>query len=144
MEPLDMRGAIEKKKKVEFIVDCYNANPSSMKIAVEQLAATAASHRRAAVVGDMLELGRYAPRLHRELGRLLVKNGVRKIVAVGEFAGEVAKGAVGADSGMKNGIAVVPTAAGAVAPLRAMVAPGDMVLVKGSRGVRLETVYENF
>jgi len=144
MEPLAMRGAIEKKKKVEFIVDCYNANPSSMKIAVEQLAAMAAPHRRVAVVGDMLELGRYAPRLHRELGRLLVKNGVRKIVAVGEFAGEVAKGVVRADPGMKNGIAVVPTAAEAVAPLHAMVAPGDMVLVKGSRGMRLETVYENF
>jgi UDP-N-acetylmuramoyl-tripeptide--D-alanyl-D-alanine ligase len=143
VKPLDMRGAIGKKKRVAFIVDCYNANPSSMKSAIEQLVAMAAPRRRMAVVGDMLELGRNAPRLHRELGTLLVKNGVRKIVAVGEFADEVAKGAVKADPGM-NGLAAVKTAAEAVAPLHAMVAPGDIVLLKGSRGVHLETVYENF
>lgn len=114
-----------------------------MKIAVEQLVALAAPKHRAAVVGNMLELGHYAPRLHRQLGTLLVKSGIRKIVAVGEFAGEVAKGAAKAGLGV-GGIVVAQTAAGAVAPLRSLIASGDTVLLKGSRDVHLETVYENF
>ncbi len=143
VKPVVMRGVIGKKREIAFIVDCYNANPSSMKIAVEQLVALAAPKHRAAVVGDMLELGHYAPRLHRQLGTLLVKSGIRKIVAVGEFAGEVAKGAAKAGLGV-GGIVVAQTAAGAVAPLRSLIASGDTVLLKGSRDVHLETVYENF
>jgi UDP-N-acetylmuramoyl-tripeptide--D-alanyl-D-alanine ligase len=143
LAPVAMRGTVAKKRAVTFIVDCYNANPSSMKAAVEQLCALAAPQKRAAVVGDMLELGRYAPRLHRELGALLAGSGVKKIVAVGEFAREVAAGVV-AGGGDARDIVTAAAADGAVAPLRGMAAAGDTVLLKGSRGVHLETVYETF
>jgi UDP-N-acetylmuramoyl-tripeptide--D-alanyl-D-alanine ligase len=143
LKPVTMRGVITKKKKVAFILDCYNANPSSMKTAVEQLIEIAPAHRRVAVVGDMLELGRYAPRLHREVGVLLAQNKVKKIIAVGQFSTDVAKGAMkaGVDP---NSIVTVETAEAAAASLRCLTVAGDTVLLKGSRGVHLEKVYETF
>jgi UDP-N-acetylmuramoyl-tripeptide--D-alanyl-D-alanine ligase len=143
LKPVALRGAITKKNRVAFILDCYNANPSSMKTAVEQLAAAAPAKKRAAVVGDMLELGRYAPRLHRELGVLLAQNGVTKIIAVGRFSAEVAEGAIKAGVAPKS-IVTVETAEAAAAPLRRLTAEGDTVLLKGSRSVHLERVYETF
>jgi UDP-N-acetylmuramoyl-tripeptide--D-alanyl-D-alanine ligase len=142
-KPVAMRGTVEKKKGVSFIVDCYNANPSSMRSAVTALADLSPVQKRVAVVGDMLELGKYAKRLHQELGRTLAKFGVQKVVAVGQFSREVAHGATA--EGMAAGrIVTVAKAEDAVASLRELAEPGEVVLLKGSRGVHLETVFEKF
>jgi len=141
--PFNMRGTVEKRKGVTFILDCYNANPSSMKNAVAMLADIADPGRRVAVVGDMLELGKYAKRLHHELGGMLVDGGVHKVIAAGQFAEDVADGAKKAGMDRKK----IFTAAGpeeAAAMAKSIVEPGDVVLLKGSRGVHLETVLEKF
>ena len=143
LRPVDMRGTMVDKHGVRFIVDCYNANPSSMKSAIDALGDLAGKKKKVAVVGDMLELGSLAKRLHRELGRMLAESGIAKVVAVGDWAGAVADGALKA--GMKpGGIQTARTADAAAAIVRRFVAPGEIVLLKGSRGVHLETVLEQW
>jgi UDP-N-acetylmuramoyl-tripeptide--D-alanyl-D-alanine ligase len=115
-----------------LIDDCYNANPMSMRAAIEELAATAPA-RRVAVLGDMLELGPAAPALHREIGRYAAEVGVDLLVSVGPLAVEIARTFAGETH-------TVPDAAGAVDLLPRLLQPGDTVLVKASRGVGLERV----
>jgi UDP-N-acetylmuramoyl-tripeptide--D-alanyl-D-alanine ligase len=142
-KPCGLRGAIAKKKNVTFIVDCYNANPSSMKTAVATLVEMANPDRRVAIVGDMLELGKYSKKLHADLGRLLADSGVRKVIAIGQFARDVADGAVKA--GMKSDrLFTAAKSEEAVPVAKEVVEPGEVVLLKGSRGVHLETVFEKF
>ena len=77
-----------------MIDDCYNANPMSMRAAIDDLAETARG-RRVAVLGDMLELGAEAPALHREIGEHAGERGVELLVAVGPLAAEIAAGFAG-------------------------------------------------
>ena len=115
-----------------LIEDCYNANPMSMRAALEDLAASAPG-RRVAVLGDMLELGEQAPALHREVGRQAAEAGVELLVAVGSQAGEMAATFAGESH-------TAPDAEAAAGLVPRLLAPGDTVLVKGSRGVGLEVV----
>ena len=71
-----------------LINDCYNANPMSMRAAIDDLAETAPA-RRVAVLGDMLELGAGEPRLHREIGEHAAARGVELLVTVGPLAAEM-------------------------------------------------------
>ncbi|HEY1776489.1 MAG TPA: UDP-N-acetylmuramoyl-tripeptide--D-alanyl-D-alanine ligase [Solirubrobacteraceae bacterium] len=123
---------------VLVINDCYNANPMSMRAALQELATTAAG-RRVAVLGDMLELG--GPdeeRYHRELGEQARAAGVELLVTVGARAVWT-----GAGFGDGEGEHLHATdASGAAAALRERLRSGDTVLVKGSRGVALEHVAE--
>jgi UDP-N-acetylmuramoyl-tripeptide--D-alanyl-D-alanine ligase len=115
------------------INDCYNANPLSMRAALDDLATHETAGRRVAVLGDMLELGAEEAEHHREVGRHAARTGVELLVAVGPRAA----GLVGAFGGEAR---AVPDAAAAAALARELVRPGDVVLVKGSRGVGLEVV----
>jgi UDP-N-acetylmuramoyl-tripeptide--D-alanyl-D-alanine ligase len=108
--------------------DCYNANPISMRAALDHLASLEVSGRRVAVLGDMLELGPDAAAYHREIGAHARERGVGPIVGVGELARDYAPDEWVAD------------ARAAIAPVGALVEPGDAVLVKGSRSVGLELV----
>ena len=109
--------------------DCYNANPVSMRAALEHLVERAGPHRRVAVLGEMTELGAAAPAYHEEIGELVRELGVH-VIGVGEHA-------------RAYGGEWVPTAAAAADRLREELRPGDTVLVKGSRSVGLEVVAEN-
>jgi UDP-N-acetylmuramoyl-tripeptide--D-alanyl-D-alanine ligase len=121
---------------VTVIDDCYNANPMSVRAALEDLAATAEREhhsRRVAVLGDMLELGPTEDELHAQIGAVAEAEGVDLLVTVGprarsmaeRFAGEVRSAADAAEAAE-----FVP----------GLLAPGDLVLVKGSRAVGLELV----
>jgi UDP-N-acetylmuramyl pentapeptide synthase len=110
--------------------DCYNANPVSMRAALEHFVVRAGDRRRIAVLGEMLELGPSAPAYHREIRDLVQQLGIEHVIAVGELAREY-----GGDW--------VATADEAAARLRAELRPGDAVLVKGSLGVGLAVVAEN-
>jgi len=110
--------------------DCYNANPVSMRAALEHLVQRAAGRRPVAVLGEMAELGPGAPAYHREIGGLLTELGIADVIAVGPLARDY-----GGDW--------VESAADAVPRLLELVRPGDVILVKGSRSVGLEVVAEN-
>jgi UDP-N-acetylmuramoyl-tripeptide--D-alanyl-D-alanine ligase len=125
---------------IVVIDDCYNANPMSMRAAVDELERTAA-RRRVAVLGDMLELGSEELRFHRELGSHAAARGVNVLVTVGPLAREIATTFAGAGSaGAPREVHSVPDAAAAAELLRGALREGDTVLVKGSRGVGLERV----
>ena len=128
-----MRGEIvELEGGVTVVNDCYNANPMSMRAALEHLAETPAD-RRIAILGTMAELGPDAERFHRELGELADRLGVDVLVTVGEPAL-----AIGAGFGRETYPVGSPEEAGAL--LEELARPGDRVLVKGSRSVGLERV----
>jgi UDP-N-acetylmuramoyl-tripeptide--D-alanyl-D-alanine ligase len=110
--------------------DCYNANPVSMRAALEHFVVRAGDRRRVAVLGEMLELGPGAPEYHREIGAFVQELGIEHVIAVGELARDY-----GGDW--------VATAAEAAERLRTELRPGDAVLVKGSLGVGLAVVAEN-
>ncbi|HEY2777472.1 MAG TPA: UDP-N-acetylmuramoyl-tripeptide--D-alanyl-D-alanine ligase [Gaiellaceae bacterium] len=110
--------------------DCYNANPVSMRAALEHLTERANGRRRIAVLGEMAELGAGAPAYHEEIGALVRELGIEHVIAVGGLAR-----AYGGDW--------VADAGGAAERLRGALHPGDVVLVKGSRSVGLEVVAEN-
>jgi UDP-N-acetylmuramoyl-tripeptide--D-alanyl-D-alanine ligase len=138
-----MRGGVRKKRGIDFLLDCYNANPSSMDSALQLLADIAPRRKRVAVLGDMLELGSYTGRLHGRLGRNLARTGVRAAVVVGEHAGRVV--AAAREAGMSNGsLRMAGSADDAAALLRGVARKGDTVLLKASRGLQLERVFERF
>jgi UDP-N-acetylmuramoyl-tripeptide--D-alanyl-D-alanine ligase len=116
---------------IVVVNDCYNANPMSMRAALDDLAASATG-RRVAVLGDMLELGPDEDRFHAEIGAHARESGVDVLVAVGPRAAHFADG--------YGEIIALPDAQAAAAAVRDLLAPGDTVLVKGSRGVGLEAV----
>ncbi len=125
---------------VLILNDAYNANPDSMAAAlataVELVHGTRRDHPEArviAVLGDMLELGPLAEELHEEAGRLAADLGVAEIVAVGDLASQIVAGAT------SEGIAARVADRNDVASSLSL-KPGDVVLIKGSRGVGLETV----
>jgi UDP-N-acetylmuramoyl-tripeptide--D-alanyl-D-alanine ligase len=139
---------------VTVIDDCYNANPMSMHAALEDLAATAAGEahsRTVAVLGDMLELGPGEGEFHAEIGAQAARAGVDLLVTVGpraaaiserfaaarRTAGDVPRSPGNADAAEVRSVA---DAAEAAALLPGLVRAGDVVLVKGSRGVGLELV----
>jgi UDP-N-acetylmuramoyl-tripeptide--D-alanyl-D-alanine ligase len=119
--------------------DCYNANPASMAEALALLGTVEAAGARRAVLGDMLELGPTAEALHEEVGRRIPASAW--LYAAGSFAEATARGAraAGVPEGRIRLFGDVEAMAGAV---RAEAAPGDLILVKGSRGMRLERVVE--
>jgi UDP-N-acetylmuramoyl-tripeptide--D-alanyl-D-alanine ligase len=119
--------------EIVLIDDCYNANPMSMRRALDDLAETAPG-RRVAVLGDMLELGPEEHGFHREIGAHARARGVDVLVTVGPLAAAMADGY--ADERAHS----VADARAAATLLKGLLAPGDTVLVKGSRGVALERV----
>jgi UDP-N-acetylmuramoyl-tripeptide--D-alanyl-D-alanine ligase len=123
-----------------IINDCYNANPVSMRAAVDHLAQVASrrkARRTIAVLGEMRELGPESARFHEEVGRQAAAAGVAALVAVGPLAEAYAYGYAGA--GEVRSAADADEAAGIVAEL---LSDGDVLLVKGSRAVGLERVAE--
>ncbi|MDQ4041868.1 MAG: UDP-N-acetylmuramoyl-tripeptide--D-alanyl-D-alanine ligase, partial [Actinomycetota bacterium] len=128
-----MRGErIDLPNGVAVVDDCYNANPMSMRAALDELAVTGTG-RRVAVLGDMLELGERERDFHREVGAYAAQRGVDLLVTVGPLAAAM----LDAYDGEGHAVA---DAGEAAALLPELVEPGDTVLVKASRGVGLEVV----
>lgn len=118
---------------VVVVDDAYNANPESMAAALQWLARAAPAGHATAVLGTMLELGDESDERHREIGRLAHSLGIARVLAVGHDAAAIATAAG------PVGLAV-PDVDVAIATLRASLRSGDVVLVKASRGCRLERV----
>jgi UDP-N-acetylmuramoyl-tripeptide--D-alanyl-D-alanine ligase len=134
VELSELRGQrLELPGDVLVIDDCYNANPMSMRAALDDLAASA-SGRRVAVLGDMLELGPDERRFHAEIGAHARDAGVELLVTVGPLAQHIGAGRAGGT------VHAVADAAAAAELVPGLLEPGDTVLVKASRGVGLEVV----
>ena len=136
-----MRLQLIETDSLTVINDAYNASPASMTAALGALAQVANGHRRVAVLGDMLELGRRSRQWHRKLGGQVVKAGVDLLVAVGEYAETVAGAATAA--GLPSGqVATYKDTAAACRGVRRRLRSDDVVLVKGSRSLGLDKLVE--
>ncbi|HUH13857.1 MAG TPA: UDP-N-acetylmuramoyl-tripeptide--D-alanyl-D-alanine ligase [Longimicrobiales bacterium] len=129
-----MRTELRQAGTLRVLVDCYNANPASTEAAVDLLTALPRGSGRVAVVGSMLELGRDSAALHERTAHALAERDLDLIVATGEFASAFAslEGALG------ERLVRVPDPEDAAAVLEERLRGGEVVLLKGSRGVALE------
>jgi len=137
---LSLRGEVIKSRRGFFIVnDSYNASPASVENALETLAWWKGPLRGVAVLGEMMELGRYAKEYHRKIGIKAVEAGVELLVAKGPNAGVVVEGALAAGL-LKKSMFVARDNEQAVQILKKHIEKGDWVLIKGSRAMGMETV----
>jgi UDP-N-acetylmuramoyl-tripeptide--D-alanyl-D-alanine ligase len=143
LRPAERRGAILRLRNgVTVIDDSYNSSPAALARALEVVAHERRSGRKVAVLGEMLELGDHATALHRESGRAAAAAGLELLVAVGgPAASELADAAV--QAGMPAGaVWYFEKSDEAAAAVAQAVQPGDLLLVKGSRGTRTDLVVD--
>ena len=134
--PDNNRSQAVKTERNQLVVDCYNANPSSMEVALDNIA-TMEAEQKVLILGDMLELGEWSEEAH--LSILRKADGVAdRIILVGkEFAGAFAK-----SEGLQSNYALYPTTAEALEALDKEPISGALVLLKGSRGIALERLID--
>ncbi|KMO85925.1 UDP-N-acetylmuramoyl-tripeptide--D-alanyl-D-alanine ligase [Megasphaera cerevisiae DSM 20462] len=135
-----MRQELLRMGPYTFINDAYNANPASMTEAVRSLALLTKG-RKLLVLGGMLELGDWTQQEHEKIGREIAEEGMDILITLGEPAGYIA--AAARQSGMKN-VYTVTTHEEAAQRLQSVIKPGDTVLVKGSRGFKMEKILPYF
>jgi UDP-N-acetylmuramoyl-tripeptide--D-alanyl-D-alanine ligase len=136
-----MRMELKKVRGVLFVNDAYNASPTSMEAALNTFKGMKARGRKIAVLGDMLEMGSFAKSAHERMVRLAARCGLDGLVLVGPRMGTA--GLKTLSKGSRN-VWSFEKAEQAGAFLRRWTAPGDAVLLKASRGMRLEKVQEGF
>ena len=139
LRPLANRGIlVEAGGGVRVYDDSYNSNPRALEVVLSSLAALPAA-RKVAVLADMLELGEGERDFHRKAGEAVARTGWDILVAIGPLAALVADGAAaaGMNASVIHRFADAAAAAGAIS---AIVREGDLVLVKGSRGMRTEII----
>lgn len=126
--------------EIKLIDDTYNSNPYALQEALRSLAKLSA-FRRLAVLGDMLELGPQASFFHREIGKKLVKYGWNLLFTIGDLSQEIARGAK--EAGLNNShIYCFQDSLEAAEAVESILKPGDLVLVKGSRAMKLEKIVD--
>jgi UDP-N-acetylmuramoyl-tripeptide--D-alanyl-D-alanine ligase len=139
VKPYSMRMQIERWRGIGIINDAYNANPASMMAAIKTLVQMNSCGERIAVLGDMFELGKQSQREHLRLGNQLARAGLDRAYLLGERAPDVRKGALRA--GMKSDQVIVGESHSDIGRrLRDRLKKGDWLLIKGSRGMKMETV----
>jgi UDP-N-acetylmuramoyl-tripeptide--D-alanyl-D-alanine ligase len=143
LKPAHHRGDVVRLARGVIVVDdSYNANPTATRRAIDVLSSTRTAGRRVAVIGEMLELGERSAALHETVGRAAVDAGVDELVAVGgEPAKAMADAAIAAGMSRTH-VRYFATSDQAADAFEAYVHDGDLVLVKGSRGVRTDVVVD--
>ena len=136
------RGQVLKLKNVTIVDDSYNSNPLALERALTAIGASVTAGRRVAVLGEMLELGERSAALHRECGRVVTKAGIELLVVVG---GPPVHGL--ADAAVVAGLPAASvrsftTCDDASDEIGRVVRPGDIVLVKGSRGIGTDRIVD--
>jgi UDP-N-acetylmuramoyl-tripeptide--D-alanyl-D-alanine ligase len=142
LAPGKMRGERFSSRGVLIYNDCYNSNPDAVRAMLDVLQ-EAPAKRRIAVLGEMLELGRWAEPLHRSVGNYAAELGIDVLVGIRGAAWSLVDAAKLA--GLSAGAAFFfddPADAGRA--LRSIAQPGDAILFKGSRGVHVERALEQF
>jgi UDP-N-acetylmuramoyl-tripeptide--D-alanyl-D-alanine ligase len=143
ISPVSMRTELLQIGTLTVLSDCYNANPASMRNALEILANLdpAGRRREVFICGDMAELGPQTEELHVELGRNIVQAGVQLLLAVGKFA-KIAAEAAQANSDNYLEIKCFEDTVSACNNLHEFIKDYDIILVKGSRVAKLELLVE--
>ncbi len=142
LRPGKMRGELRTHNGIRIIDDCYNSNPDAARSMLEVLRDMPAQ-RHIAVLGEMLELGRWSVALHREVGNFAARCGISVLVGIRGVAEVLLEGAI--EAGLRKDAAYFfkdPAEAGQW--LRTFAVPGDAILFKGSRGTRVEKALETF
>ena len=138
--PGDKRMNIIKTERFVILNDCYNASPASIEAAVQVLCGLESS-RKVAILGDVKELGDFAPAAHGKIGKAVGRAGVDMVIAIGDNAKFVCRGAE--EGGIaKENIHGFKTRQQAIEALPNLMQSGDAVLVKASRAMQLEHVTE--
>ena len=142
-KPMAMRmERVQLANGARVVNDSYNANPESMKAAFRTVGSAKRAGRFVAALGDMLELGEAAASLHKEVGEAAVEMGVECLYVVGDHSADLAGGAL--EAGLsESSITVCDGGAEQVGRLLAEeLRAGDVLLVKGSRGMKMERIVE--
>ena len=143
LRPADRRGAVRRLGRgVTVVDDSYNSSPAALAQALEVVARETGASRKIAVIGEMLELGEHATRLHAESGRTVARSGVDVLYTVGADPARVLAAAA-IEAGMPpHAVTHCATSDEAAAVVANAVQAGDLVLVKGSRGIRTDRVVD--
>jgi UDP-N-acetylmuramoyl-tripeptide--D-alanyl-D-alanine ligase len=137
----EMRLSSTRVGGVTLINDAYNANPGSVDAAIAELAGTPCEGQKTLVIGDMFELGAYAEQLHRKVGSRAAAAGIHRVWAVGEHAEDVERGLYSVER-WNGEFHLSPSTEVAEQEAPFELEPGDTVLVKGSRRMRMERLFE--
>ncbi len=137
-----LRGETVQAGGVTFVADCYNANPESMLAGLQTFFNLKTDQTRVLILGDMLELGKDQEKLHRQVGAALKDRAFDRALLVGRLAEVVAEGAV--DAGVARGKLTCFAHVDDVLPSDKMPAAGELVYVKGSRGIGLEKIIRQY
>ncbi len=142
LKPVARRGEITRAGTLTIVDDSYNSNPKALSRALATIAGEARYERRVAVIGEMLELGAASPDLHRAAGEEAARAKLSELIAVGgPSAQALAEGAVRAGMPAER-VHYVGKSSDAADLAVTLVKPGDLVLVKGSRGIKTEVVVD--
>jgi len=143
LRPAPHRGEVLRLRNgITVVDDSYNSNPTALEAALDVLGREARGNRRLAVVGEMLELGEASTALHERCGRAAAAAGLQRLITVGGAPAR-ALGLAAVRAGLPaRAVTHAPTSDDAAAILIDTIQPGDLVLVKGSRGVRTDVVVE--
>ncbi|HWE01512.1 MAG TPA: UDP-N-acetylmuramoyl-tripeptide--D-alanyl-D-alanine ligase [Tepidisphaeraceae bacterium] len=136
----EMRLQLQSCARVTMLNDAYNANPNSMRAAIETLLALDSTGRRVAILGDMRELGTQADQFHRDVGAQVAASGkIDLLICVGEHAKRIAESAIQAGFAAER-VRGYDNSATAAAGTPDLLQEGDLILLKASRGIQLELV----
>jgi UDP-N-acetylmuramoyl-tripeptide--D-alanyl-D-alanine ligase len=140
--PGSMRGERIRHKGILILNDCYNSNPDAARVMIDVLRDTPAK-RRIAVLGEMLELGRWSEALHHDVGSYVAKAGIDVLVGIRGASSHLVDGAREAGQAVDAAFFFEdPSDAGG--QLRKIARDGDVILFKGSRGTHVERALEKF
>lgn len=137
-----LRSEIKNINGIKFINDCYNANPSSMKNAINMLK-NISGNKKIAILGDMLELGEIKKKAHKEIGTYIAGNGIDYLITTGELGIYISEAAVKSKMD-KNSVKHFKKKEEIPDFLDEIIETNDVVLLKGSRGMKMELIYQEF
>ncbi|BCN31575.1 UDP-N-acetylmuramoyl-tripeptide--D-alanyl-D-alanine ligase [Anaeromicropila herbilytica] len=141
-QPIAMRGQIHEANGVKFIDDTYNASPDSMKSGIEVLVAIEEVNRRIAVLADVLELGEISYKCHYEVGEYIAKRPINMVVTIGKWAHAI-KDAIDEKNPSIQTVSFENNT-DAIAYLKENLQEKDVVLLKGSRGMKIDEIVKAF
>ena len=142
IELTDMRSQIEQVDNIKFINDCYNANPLSMKNAIDLLDEIE-GNKKFAILSDMLELGDIKEKAHREIGEYITTKNIDYLLTYGQLGEYITKGAQNIND-EKLFIKHFKNKSNIVNYIKRTSHKKDVVLIKGSRGMKMEEIFNNY